>query len=96
MARGARVRRSSKRLPSHRLIQKSTLRLIVRPEGLLVATFAGLIVVGTLLLGMPACQVGGQVGWIDAFFTATSAVCVTGLITVDTATAWSPLGQVVI
>jgi trk system potassium uptake protein TrkH len=39
---------------------------------------------------------GGDVGWIDAFFTATSAVCVTGLITVDTARAWSPLGQGII
>lgn len=39
---------------------------------------------------------GGRAGFVDTLFTATSAVCVTGLITVDTASAWSPFGQVVL
>ncbi|MEW6200252.1 MAG: potassium transporter TrkG [Planctomycetota bacterium] len=67
-----------------------------RPEPLLAATFAILIAVGTGLLCLPAAQAEDRVGVLDALFTATSAVCVTGLITVDTATAWSRFGQTVI
>ncbi|HMQ14372.1 MAG TPA: potassium transporter TrkG [Phycisphaerae bacterium] len=71
-------------------------RILRRPEALLVLTFAGLIVVGTVLLSLPVCHQGRAVHPLDAFFTATSAVCVTGLVTVDTATAWSRFGQMVI
>ncbi len=67
-----------------------------RPEPLLAATFALLIAIGTGLLCLPVAQADGRVGVLDALFTATSAVCVTGLITVDTATAWSRFGQTVI
>lgn len=54
-----------------------------------------MILVGTLgLRTVPAFYVDGQpLGWIDALFTATSAVCVTGLIVVDTATHFTRLGQ---
>lgn len=58
--------------------------------------FAALIAVGTMLLRLPPAHAGEPVGWLDAFFTATSAVCVTGLITVDTASAYSRFGQTVI
>lgn len=68
----------------------------LRPEGLLVATFAALVLGGTVVLRMPVCHAGPAIGWIDCLFTSASAVCVTGLITVDTATAWSRTGQVVI
>ena len=78
------------------MVHKHTWRLLLRPEGLLVFTFAALIAIGTVLLALPFCHADASVGLLDAFFTATSAVCVTGLITVDTATAWSPAGQVVI
>jgi trk system potassium uptake protein TrkH len=70
--------------------------LFRRPEGLLVVTFAGLILLGTVVLSLPACRRGGEIGLLDALFTATSAVCVTGLITHDTATEFSRLGQTVI
>jgi trk system potassium uptake protein TrkH len=67
------------------------------PPVLLVLSFAGLILVGTGLLSLPvAWGEGRRIGVLDALFTATSAVCVTGLTTVDTARAWSPFGQGVI
>ncbi|MFO8071760.1 MAG: potassium transporter TrkG [Polyangia bacterium] len=65
------------------------------PEGLLVASFGGLIGLGTLLLNLP-CSHRGSVGFLDALFTATSAVCVTGLIVVDTGTDYTVFGQIVI
>ena len=71
-------------------------RVLYRPEAVLVVTFGALIVVGTILLRLPASHAGQTVGLLDAFFTATSAVCVTGLITVDTATAYTRFGQLVI
>ncbi len=50
-----------------------------------------------MLLSLPAAwQPGQRVGVLDAFFTATSALCVTGLVVRDTASTWSPFGQVVI
>ncbi|HLF04673.1 MAG TPA: potassium transporter TrkG, partial [Dehalococcoidia bacterium] len=59
--------------------------------------FAVLIVLGTVALSLPMSRAAGQ-RWdlLDAFFTATSAVCVTGLVVVDTATHWSTVGQGVI
>jgi trk system potassium uptake protein TrkH len=69
----------------------------IDPPVLLVLSFAVLILVGTILLNLPmAWGPGRRIGALDALFTATSAVCVTGLITVDTARAWSPFGQGVI
>ena len=67
------------------------------PSLVLVAGFTLLIAVGTVLLMLPPMAVAGT--WtspLTAFFTATSAVCVTGLVVVDTATHWTPAGQVVI
>ena len=59
--------------------------------------FAGVILLGTLLLMLPVATQSGTVTnpW-DALFTSTSAVCVTGLIVQDTATYWSGFGQAVI
>ena len=63
----------------------------------LLTVFLVLISVGTLLLMLPiATNEGISTRFIDALFTATSAACVTGLVVVDTATHWSPFGQVVI
>jgi potassium uptake TrkH family protein len=67
-----------------------------RPGQLVVAGFAVAVVVGTLLLLLPAASTGAGPSLLEALFTATSAVCVTGLVVVDTATFWSPFGQVVI
>ncbi|QDT35223.1 TrkH family potassium uptake protein [Thalassoglobus polymorphus] len=74
----------------------------VNPAFLLVASFLMLITVGTIMLMLPACRAfPPQVElegapFLVAFFTATSASCVTGLIVVDTPTYWSPIGQFVI
>lgn len=62
-----------------------------------VVGFTAVIAVGTLLLMLPVSQAEGRVtGILDAAFTATSAVCVTGLVVVDTGTHWSFFGQVVL
>ncbi|MCI9315949.1 MAG: Trk family potassium uptake protein [Lachnospiraceae bacterium] len=59
--------------------------------------FFGVIVLGTVLLMLPCSKAGaGGASFLDALFTATSAVCVTGLITNDTATYWTGFGQAVI
>ncbi len=64
---------------------------------LLVYGFIGLILLGTFLLILPISNKTGQITFpIDALFTATSAVCVTGLVVVDTADYWSKFGQAVI
>lgn len=71
--------------------------LFASPLRLMVLSFLLLILAGTLLLALPLASQNGQ--WTDPLttcFTATSAVCVTGLVLVDTATYWSSFGQVVI
>ena len=67
-----------------------------RPARALVTSFATLIGAGTILLSFPASWANEPVSVVDALFTATSATCVTGLTTVDTALAWSPFGKAVI
>jgi len=63
----------------------------------MVYGFAGMILVGTLLLLLPwATRSGQSPGLLPALFTATSAVTVTGLTVVDTGGYWSPFGQGVI
>jgi trk system potassium uptake protein TrkH len=66
------------------------------PAQLLAVSFLALIAAGTLLLTLPFASQGERLPIIDAFFTATSAVCVTGLIVVDTPNALSLFGQVVV
>lgn len=64
---------------------------------IIILGFAGIILFGSLLLMLPfATQDGQGALFTDALFTATSAVCVTGLIVQDTATYWSLFGQTVI
>ena len=59
--------------------------------------FSGMILIGTLLLSLPIATRSRQAAPVaDALFTATSAVCVTGLVVHDTATYWSAFGQAVI
>lgn len=65
------------------------------PEGLLVAGFGALIFLGAGLLLLPWAH-HGQIGPLEALFTATSAVCVTGLIVVDTGGDFTVFGQLVI
>jgi trk system potassium uptake protein TrkH len=67
------------------------------PALVLVRGFALLILIGTLLLTLPISSNSGQwTSLVDALFTATSAVCVTGLVVLDTGTYWTAFGQVVI
>ena len=55
------------------------------------------IFVGSLLLALPISSAGGKaVSYMDALFTATTSICVTGLVTVPTVSTWSLFGQVVI
>lgn len=69
----------------------------MEPTQIMVGGFAVVILIGALLLNLPiATQNNESIGFLDALFTSTSAVCVTGLIVVDTATYWSTFGQVVI
>lgn len=64
---------------------------------IMVIGFASVIIIGALLLNLPiSTRSGESIGLLDALFTSTSAVCVTGLIVADTATYWSLFGQVVI
>lgn len=62
---------------------------------LIVYSFLGLITFGALLLMMPFAH-NGELRFIDALFTSTSAVCVTGLIVKDTPVDFTPFGHVVI
>jgi potassium uptake TrkH family protein len=70
----------------------------LRRPGVVVALgFAGMILLVTLLLMLPvAHERGVTTSFREALFTATSAVCVTGLIVVDTPTYWSTFGEIVI
>ena len=64
---------------------------------IIILGFSGVIALGTILLMLPvSCQGRHMTPFVDALFTATSAVCVTGLIVHDTATYWSSFGQTVI
>ena len=67
------------------------------PAQLTLTAFAGIVTVFTALLSSPQATADGhQAPFADAFFTATSAVCITGLTTVPTGTYWSGFGQAVI
>lgn len=67
----------------------------VQPAKLLALGFLGLILLGAFILWLPVSTHEG-ISFIDALFTATSAVCVTGLTVVDTSTTFTLFGQIVI
>ena len=58
--------------------------LNLHPATLVLSSFLLVIVIGTFLLQLPLATEAGHMAWHDALFTATSAVCVTGLVVVDT------------
>ncbi len=59
--------------------------------------FAGVIFLGGIILWMPFCTVPGErTSFTDAMFTATTCICVTGLVTVVTAAHWTIIGKIVI
>ncbi len=75
-----------------------TKKLEIRPVQIITASFASIIFAGAILLMLPAAIAfrGSSISFIDAFFTATSAVCVTGLTVKDTAFYFSFLGKTII
>ncbi|MCQ4295170.1 TrkH family potassium uptake protein [Pseudomonas stutzeri] len=73
------------------------MKSLLYPGRVVALVFLFAILCGTALLSLPAAHAQGESApWITAFFTAVSAVSVTGLVVVDTGTYWSTFGQVVI
>lgn len=71
--------------------------LYQHPPRLVFFSFLTVIIIGTILLSLPAAVEGTEpLSIIDALFTSTSATCVTGLIVVDTGTQFSTFGELVI
>ena len=76
---------------------KRSKRTRIRREQYIVLAFASVILLGAVLLSLPAASRSGESsGFLTALFTATSATCVTGLSLVDTYVQWSGFGQAVI
>ncbi|MBW2111583.1 MAG: hypothetical protein JRF51_15485 [Deltaproteobacteria bacterium] len=66
------------------------------PARISILGFVILIFAGTVLLMLPEASTGKAIGFVNALFTATSASCVTGLVVVDTGSAFSTFGQLVL
>jgi Trk-type K+ transport system membrane component len=70
-------------------------RTVLNPAQLFIASFLGIILTGTFLLMLPNAT-NTEISFMDALFTSTSAVCVTGLIVVDTGSFFTQFGQTII
>ena len=70
--------------------------IIRSPSRTVIIGFSLFILIGTILLMLPAASENEHLGFVNALFTSTSAVCVTGLTVVDTGSALSPFGQSVL
>lgn len=70
-------------------------RRYVNPAQMFMVSFMMVILVGAFALMLPNATLHG-INFTDALFTSTSAVCVTGLVVVDTATFFTPMGQIII
>lgn len=91
------VRRAIPTSETYRLKQPKVRRQSRNPAVVLVIGFAAMILIGTLLLSLPfVTESGERAGVIVALFTATSAVCVTGLVVVDTQNYWNTSGEAII
>lgn len=67
------------------------------PPQLIILIFVLLIIIGSILLALPVSSADGiSIRWLDALFTATSAVCVNGLVVIDTGSSFSIFGQIII
>ena len=76
---------------------KKHLNLQLSTTQIIMLSFIGMILVGSLLLSLPiSSATGNSVPYADALFTATTATCVTGLVTLPTVSTWSTFGQAVI
>jgi trk system potassium uptake protein TrkH len=76
-------------------LRERVLRLAT-PGRVVVGAFGIAVFVGSLLLALPISTTERRATFMEALFTATSALCVTGAVVVDTATFWTPFGQLVI
>lgn len=64
---------------------------------ILTLGFLAVILIGGIILSLPVSSASGEsTNFLDALFTSTSAVCVTGLVTLDTGTHWNMFGQTII
>ncbi|SNR32857.1 potassium uptake protein, TrkH family [Haloechinothrix alba] len=80
-----------------RSVLRKPLPVAGHPARTVMGGFAVAVAIGTVLLMLPvASEDGTSAGFVTALFTATSAVCITGLIVVDTGAYWSTFGDVVI
>ncbi|MBB5134946.1 potassium uptake TrkH family protein [Thermocatellispora tengchongensis] len=78
-------------------LARALLDRVQHPTQMVALGFGLAVLAGSLLLSLPVATTTGEpAGWLTALFTATSAVCVTGLIVVDTPGHWSAFGEVVI
>ncbi len=75
---------------------KSQTKTRMTPTQILLLGFIVIILIGAMILKLPISNNGKDIKFIDAFFTSTSAVCVTGLVTKIPAQQFSTFGQVVI
>ena len=72
-------------------------KLEITPARTIAAGFALVIILGAVLLRLPFClRPGVTLSFIDSLYTATSAVCVTGLVVTDTGSTFSPMGEALI
>ena len=72
-------------------------KLKKNPPLIVCLSFFALILFGAILLDLPIASANGErIGFLNAFFTSTSASCVTGLIVANTATQWTAFGKVII
>lgn len=80
-----------------RTVKKNIKKFELNPPRVLALGFGILILVGAILLNLPiATNTGESIGFVNSLFTSASAVCVTGLVVVNTAEYWSLFGQLVI
>ena len=84
------------KVPTDTRVPGSKITRYFTPARVMLLSFAGIILLGALLLLLPQATTGAGISFIDALFTATSATCVTGLVVVDTGTAFTRFGQWVI
>jgi len=76
---------------------KERSKITISTTHLILLSFLVAILLGAVLLSLPISAADGQATpFVDALFTATTATCVTGLVVVPTATAWSIFGHIVI
>lgn len=78
------------------LSHQGFLKFFSLPEAILVGSFGATILAGAFALLLPWAHAAGKISFLDALFTSTSAVCVTGLVVVNTGSDFTRFGQIVI